>query len=95
MPPSAGNPAVRSGGFGLIKRRISESLDITDTQSSAAGNVRTVAIRRMAKLTMAGSYVAIITPFTESDEVDYAKLEELVEWHIAEGYAIMLRRDLV
>ena len=39
----------------------------------------------MAKLTMAGSYVAIITPFTESDEVDYAKLEELVEWHVAEG----------
>lgn len=34
---------------------------------------------------MAGSYVAIITPFTETDEVDYAKLEELVEWHVAEG----------
>lgn len=34
---------------------------------------------------MSGSYVAIVTPFTENDEVDYAKLEELVEWHIAEG----------
>jgi 4-hydroxy-tetrahydrodipicolinate synthase len=39
----------------------------------------------MAKLTMSGSYVAIITPFTDSDEVDYAKLEELVDWHVAEG----------
>eukprot|EP00291_Cryptomonas_curvata_P001886 CAMPEP_0172193128 /NCGR_PEP_ID=MMETSP1050-20130122/24770_1 /TAXON_ID=233186 /ORGANISM="Cryptomonas curvata, Strain CCAP979/52" /LENGTH=288 /DNA_ID=CAMNT_0012868625 /DNA_START=18 /DNA_END=884 /DNA_ORIENTATION=+ len=34
---------------------------------------------------MAGSYVALITPFTESDEVDYAKIEELVEWHVVEG----------
>ncbi len=42
----------------------------------------------MAKITMAGSYVALITPFTESDEVDYAKIEELVEWHVAEGYEL-------
>lgn len=44
----------------------------------------------MAKITMAGSYVALITPFTESDEVDYAKIEELVEWHVAEGYELCL-----
>ena len=31
-----------------------------------------------------GSGVAIITPFTK-DEVDYNKLEELLEWHVKEG----------
>lgn len=31
-----------------------------------------------------GSGVAIITPFTE-DGVDFKKLEELLEWHVAEG----------
>lgn len=31
-----------------------------------------------------GSGVAIITPFTE-DEVDFNKLEELLEWHVNEG----------
>lgn len=31
-----------------------------------------------------GSGVALVTPFTETG-VDYAKLEELLEWHISEG----------
>jgi 4-hydroxy-tetrahydrodipicolinate synthase len=31
-----------------------------------------------------GSGVAIITPFTESDEIDFIKLGELIEWHITE-----------
>ena len=33
----------------------------------------------------AGSNVAIVTPFTEDGSVDYAKLKELFEWHIAAG----------
>jgi 1-pyrroline-4-hydroxy-2-carboxylate deaminase len=37
----------------------------------------------MAKFT--GVYVAIVTPFTESFEVDYPRLEEHVEWLISEG----------
>eukprot|EP00961_Rhodomonas_salina_P123550 1664585-Rhodomonas_salina.2 len=41
---------------------------------------------KMAKLSMSGSVVALITPFTDDDQVDYAKIEELVDWHIAEGY---------
>jgi len=41
----------------------------------------------MAKLELFGSYVALITPFTDSDEVDYACIEELVEWHVKEGTA--------
>lgn len=32
-----------------------------------------------------GSFVALITPFNEHLEVDYSKLEELVEWHIDAG----------
>ena len=32
-----------------------------------------------------GSIVAIITPMTNSLEVDYSALEQLVEWHIREG----------
>ena len=32
-----------------------------------------------------GSIVALVTPFTKEGEVDYAKIKELVEWHIAEG----------
>mmetsp|Transcript_71374 Transcript_71374/g.149021 ORF Transcript_71374/g.149021 Transcript_71374/m.149021 type:complete len:294 (-) Transcript_71374:246-1127(-) len=39
----------------------------------------------MAKFQLAGSYVALITPFTDDDQVDYAKIEELVDWHVAEG----------
>ncbi len=31
-----------------------------------------------------GSCVALVTPFTQ-DGVDFAKLEELIEWHISEG----------
>ena len=46
----------------------------------------------MSKLQLAGSYVALVTPFTDADEVDYAKIEELVDWHIAEGYGTLLWR---
>jgi 4-hydroxy-tetrahydrodipicolinate synthase len=31
-----------------------------------------------------GSGVAIVTPFTPEDGVDFIKLGELIEWHIAE-----------
>jgi len=41
----------------------------------------------MAKLELFGSYVALVTPFTDSDEVDYACIEGLVEWHVKEGTA--------
>lgn len=32
-----------------------------------------------------GSCVAIITPFTNDNKVNYNKLKELIEWHIQEG----------
>lgn len=32
-----------------------------------------------------GSIVALITPFTESGEVDYSALQSLVQWHIESG----------
>jgi len=32
-----------------------------------------------------GCIVALVTPFTKSYEVDFEKLEELVNWHIAQG----------
>ena len=32
-----------------------------------------------------GSFVAIVTPFKKNGEVDYAALENLIDWHIAEG----------
>lgn len=32
-----------------------------------------------------GAGVAIVTPFTENNEVDYEKLNELIEFHIANG----------
>ena len=38
----------------------------------------------MRKPLFTGSCVALVTPFTE-DGVDYAKLEELIEWQIAQG----------
>merc|ERR1719163_1203506 len=41
----------------------------------------------MAKLELFGSYVALVTPFTDADEVDYACIEQLVEWHVKEGTA--------
>jgi len=39
----------------------------------------------MAKLELFGSYVALITPFTDADEVDYECIKGLVEWHVKEG----------
>ncbi len=38
----------------------------------------------MGKNLFTGSCVALVTPFTE-DGINYAKLEELIEWHIAQG----------
>lgn len=32
-----------------------------------------------------GSLVALVTPYTKDLEVDYDKVKELVQWHIAEG----------
>ena len=32
-----------------------------------------------------GSFVAIVTPFKKNGEVDYAALENLIDWHIDEG----------
>jgi 4-hydroxy-tetrahydrodipicolinate synthase len=32
-----------------------------------------------------GTIVALATPFTEHDQVDYRKLHELIDWHIASG----------
>lgn len=33
----------------------------------------------------AGSIVALVTPMTESNAIDYEKLESLLKWHVAEG----------
>jgi hypothetical protein len=32
-----------------------------------------------------GSIVAIVTPMTESNAIDYVKLDSLLKWHIQEG----------
>lgn len=32
-----------------------------------------------------GSIVAIVTPMTEKNAIDYSKLEDLLKWHISEG----------
>ena len=34
---------------------------------------------------ISGSLVALITPFYEDGSVNYEKIEELIEWHIAQG----------
>ena len=34
-----------------------------------------------------GSIVALVTPMTKTNEIDYPKLESLLKWHIAEGMA--------
>lgn len=33
-----------------------------------------------------GSIVALVTPMTTSNAIDYVKLESLLKWHIAEGF---------
>ncbi len=37
-----------------------------------------------------GSMVALITPFTEENEIDTETLVELVEWHIAQGTDVIM-----
>ena len=39
-----------------------------------------------------GSIVALITPFHEDDSVNFEKLEELLEWHVANHTDGMLKR---
>lgn len=39
----------------------------------------------MNKLAITGSIPAIVTPFTVNGEIDYDALNDLLEWHIAEG----------
>ncbi len=39
----------------------------------------------MSDLHLSGAFVAIVTPFTKDNEVDYAALEKLVEWQIESG----------
>ncbi|PTB89778.1 4-hydroxy-tetrahydrodipicolinate synthase [Pseudidiomarina aestuarii] len=34
---------------------------------------------------LTGSIVALVTPFTDKGNVDYTQLQELVDWHVAEG----------
>jgi len=36
-------------------------------------------------LSLKGSFVALVTPFTSDDEVDHNVLGEMVEWHISQG----------
>ena len=37
------------------------------------------------KQIVGGSVVALVTPMTEKNEIDYDKLQELLEWHVKEG----------
>lgn len=40
----------------------------------------------MSKIrTFSGSMVALVTPFTADDQVDYNKITELVNWHVEQG----------
>jgi 4-hydroxy-tetrahydrodipicolinate synthase len=32
-----------------------------------------------------GSFVAVVTPFTDTDTIDFVAFEKLIEWHIQEG----------
>ena len=34
-----------------------------------------------------GSIVALVTPMTETGDIDWAALERLIDWHIANGTA--------
>ncbi len=34
---------------------------------------------------LSGSIVALVTPYTEEGDIDYLSMEQLIEWHIAEG----------
>jgi len=36
-------------------------------------------------LSLRGSYVALVTPFSSDDQVNHALLRDLVEWHIEQG----------
>ena len=55
-----------------------------------ANNFKTNSIRLRGNLNMImplkhGSIVALVTPMTENNAIDYAKLESILKWHIAEG----------
>ena len=36
-------------------------------------------------LELRGSYVALVTPFTQDDQVNYDLLREMVDWHVEQG----------
>ena len=37
-----------------------------------------------------GSIVALVTPMTENNSIDFPKLESLLKWHIAEGLNLLM-----
>lgn len=39
----------------------------------------------------AGSIVALVTPMTADNSIDYVKLEGLLRWHVAEGKTLKLK----
>ena len=42
-------------------------------------------IMQMKAQVKGGSVVALVTPMTESNAIDYGKLDELLRWHVSEG----------
>lgn len=49
------------------------------------GSLRLMSINMLTAPIQGGSVVALVTPMTASNEVDYPKLIELLEWHVKEG----------
>ena len=43
---------------------------------------------------ISGSIVALITPMTPTGDIDWRGLDDLVEWHVAEGtHSILMEKN--
>jgi len=59
--------------------------NLTTAQVSAGVSLALLREEERKMLSLRGSYVALVTPFTPDDRVNHALLRELVEWHVEQG----------
>ena len=60
---------------------------VTGFQSSRYTRRSSPSLLSMIMPVKAGSIVALVTPMTADNAIDYVKLEGLLKWHVAEGNA--------
>lgn len=61
---------------------------VTGFQSMKSLRKSSLSLMSMIMPVKGGSIVALVTPMTVDNAIDYVKLEDLLRWHVAEGNVV-------